>query len=369
MTKGPSRSADIPCGIIAAKLPTRVYWKGDGAGRWMIKYKDEAVDKWKAKRFCGPDATLSEIWQAYEALNAPAAATFASISRDFQQTPIWRRLAISTQRDYLDCHNSICTRKTSTGMLGEVELTKWTIGLVRKYRDARGEESASRANKELAYIKRIFSWAYEYEKIKANPTIGIKKLTVKARQHYAEDEDYQFMLKIAVASPYWYAPVCMEIAYLCRMRLSEVLDMTDANELPTGLLIKRRKGSRDNITAWNDRLKTAWQTAVTTRNKILSERKQPHPIRPEDRFVFISERTGDRIQVSSLKTAIGRITTTAQGEADRLGIQWTRFTFHDLKRKGVSDTTGNKLDASGHRTASMLNIYDVRLKTVEPSGE
>jgi len=32
------------------------------------------------------------------------------------------------------------------------------------------------------------------------------------RQHYAEDEDYQFMLKIAAASPYWYAPPCMEIA-------------------------------------------------------------------------------------------------------------------------------------------------------------
>jgi hypothetical protein len=118
---------------------------------------------------------------------------------------------------------------------------------------------------------------------KSKPTTGVKKLFVKARQHYAEDEDYQFMLKIATASPYWYAPLCMEIAYLCRMRLSEVLDMTDANELPTGLLIKRRKGSRDNITAWNDRLKAAWQTALTTRNQIVSKRKQPHPFRPNRR--------------------------------------------------------------------------------------
>jgi len=38
----------------------------------------------------------------------------------------------------------------------------------------------ARANKELAYIKRIFSWAYEYEKIKTNPTLGVKKLTIKA---------------------------------------------------------------------------------------------------------------------------------------------------------------------------------------------
>ncbi|MCQ8104313.1 hypothetical protein NP590_09360, partial [Methylomonas sp. SURF-2] len=53
--------------------------------------------------------------------------------------------------------------------------------------------------------------------------------------------------QVAKASNYWYAWPAMEIAYLCRMRLSEVLDLTDANELPEGLLIKRRKRSRDNI--------------------------------------------------------------------------------------------------------------------------
>jgi hypothetical protein len=52
-----------------------------------------------------------------------------------------------------------------------------------------------------------------------------------------------------------------------------------------------------------------------------------------------------------------------------MGVNWIPFTFHDLKRKGVSDTTGNKLDASGHRTAAMLNVYDVKMKTVKPSNE
>jgi integrase len=312
----------------------------------------------------------TEIWQAYESQNAPLAVTFATLSRDFQTTPIWRKLAISTQKDYLDCHQHICGRKLSTsGTLGELPLAKWTIGLVRKYRDSRGESSESRANKELAYIKRVFSWGYEYEKIKTNPTLGVKKLTIKPRQHYAEDRDYEFMLQVAKESGYWYAWPAMEIAYLCRMRLSEVLDLTDANELPEGLLIKRRKGSRDNITEWNPRLRAAWDHAVTRRNKILADRKQPHPIRAEDRHVIISERTGDKIVVDSLKTAIGRITIATKQAAKERGINWIPFTFHDLKRKGVSDTTGNKQDASGHRTASMLNVYDVRMKTVKPSNE
>lgn len=67
--------------------------------------------------------------------------------------------------------------------------------------------------------------------------------------------------------------------------------------------------------------------------------------------------------------AMGRITVATKLAAEERGINWVPFTFHDLKRKGVSDTTGNKLDASGRRTASMMNVYDVKLKTVKPSNE
>ncbi|MCK9606699.1 MAG: hypothetical protein M0R33_09670 [Methylomonas sp.] len=66
---------------------------------------------------------------------------------------------------------------------------------------------------------------------------------------------------------------------------------------------------------------------------------------------------------------MGRITVATKKAAEDMGINWIPFTFHDLKRKGVSDTTGNKQDASGHRSAAMLNVYDVKMKTVKPSNE
>ncbi|MBD9358045.1 hypothetical protein [Methylomonas albis] len=50
------------------------------------------------------------------------------------------------------------------------------------------------------------------EKIKFNPTVGVKKLSIKPRQHYAEDRDYEFMLKIAQESNYWYLWPAVEIA-------------------------------------------------------------------------------------------------------------------------------------------------------------
>lgn len=366
--RGRKRSTDhLPKHIQREKLPTRVWFSKSGAGCWMMDYWDVAADKWRSKKIAGSGATLAEIWQAQEANQLDkTVVTFRTLSNDFQQSPDWRALSRLTQADYLDCHNQIANTKTGDTLFGDVPITGWTVGTVRKYRDFRAEVSASRANKELAYISRLCSWAYAYEKIKHNPAKGVPKLSIKPRQHYAEEADYQFLLEVARESNYWYMPLAIEIAYLCRMRLSEVLDLTDANALPEGLLIKRRKGSRDNIVAWTDQLTALWQTATQKRDAILTTRKQPAA---NSGHLFISERTGDRIKVDSLKTAKGRIDNQAKAKAAALGVTYTHFTFHDLKRKGITDTTGNKQEASGHRNAAMLNIYDVKPIIVRPAGE
>jgi len=44
----------------------------------------------------------------------------------------------------LNCHLHITTRKGNTGLLGDLPIAKWTVGLIRKYQDHRGESSASR---------------------------------------------------------------------------------------------------------------------------------------------------------------------------------------------------------------------------------
>ena len=178
------------------------------------------------------------------------------------------------------------------------------MGAVRKYRDFHAEESRSRANKELGYISRIFSWAYAYQKVKFNPAKSIPKLSIKPRQHYAEDKDYELLLQVAKESGYWYMPIAMEIAYLCRMRLSEVLDLTETNALPDGLLINRREGSQSNIVAWTENLSALWQSAISKRNEILMDRHQPLA---DNRPIFISEQTGDILQRGALKTAKKRI--------------------------------------------------------------
>lgn len=332
----------------------------------MLSYYD--AGKRKHKRLCGPKATLAEIWQATEAQKERVITTFTSLSLKFQVSPDWRGLGHLTQRDYLQCHQSISTRKTSTALLlGDVPIKNWTPGTVRKYRDARAEESKSAAKKDMAYMTRVFNWAREYELITTNPATGIKKPTVPPRQHYATDRDYYFLLEIAKNSNYEYMEYAMELAYLCRMRLSEVLDLTDANETAEGLVIIRRKGSKTNIVEWEPRLLENWQAVKNRRNKILETRRQPHPIRADMRYLFISDRTGNKLVESSLKTAMSRLKAEAREKAKKLNLEFTDFCFHDLKKKGVTDTKGDKMKISGHRTRAMADLYDLSIDIVKPT--
>jgi len=366
--KNPGRkrsSKNIPAHINAEKLPDRVWFNSSGTGKWMLNYYDEFHQR-KTKRICGPEAKLAEIWQAVEAQQVKTIATFSTLSLEFQQTHTWHKLSPLTQKDYLYCRQAIITRDTSTGKLGDVPLIKWTVGLIRKYRDKRAEHSESRANKELSYIKRLFSWALEYEKISVNPALAVKKLSIPPRQHYAEDRDYYYMLNIAKQSGYYYLYFAMEIAYLCLARSCEVLSLNDSHELESGLLIKRRKGSKTNIIEWQPRLRAIWDDLKQKRSTILQDRKQPSPIRAENRFVFISERTGDKIDESTFQTAWQRVMKQAEKQAKKDGVEFQRFTFHDIKRKACTDYGGNKMAASGHRSASMMKIYDVSIPLVKP---
>lgn len=362
------KTKKTPDHINLEKLPDRVWFNATGCGRWMLTYYDEYGKK-HAKRICGPSATLPEIWQAAEAQKEKTITTFKTLSDEFKTTHAWHKLSILTQKDYEGAIKVIINRPTTGGKLGDLSINQWTVGLIRKYRDKRAEESESRANKELSYIKRLFAWAYEYEKVPSNPANGVKKLTIAPRQHYAEDKDYYFLLAVAKESNFWYASYAMELAYLCKMRLAEVLDLTDANELENGLKIIRRKGSKTTIVEWQPRLTQLWKELKIHRNEILAKRKQPHPINANRRFLFISDRTGNPIIKSSLKTAMDRINKQASAKAARLGIEYTHFTFHDLKKKGVTDTEGDKMQASGHKTQAMVNLYDLSVAVVKPTKD
>ena len=71
---------------------------------------------------------------------------------------------------------------------------------------------------------------------------------------------------------------------------------------------------------------------------------------------------GGQLQKSSLDSTWQRFITRAIKEG--VITEEQRFALHDLKRRGITDTPGDrkqKQDASGHRDEAMLDIYDFSL--------
>jgi len=171
--------------------------------------------------------------------------------------------------------------------------------------------------------------------------------------------------KGAVASYLW---MLMDTAYLCRLRGVEAVTLTDIQVTGEGLATNRVKGSRDNTVRWNPRLRIAVDAAQARRDSIWVKKKMPPPKSADKRPLFVAAH-GGFLQKSSLDSAFQRL--IEQAVAAEIITLEDRFGLHDLKRRGVTDTPGNRADkkeASGHRSDSMMNVYDLSTPIVEPSA-
>ena len=161
--------------------------------------------------------------------------------------------------------------------------------------------------------------------------------------------------------------IVMELGYLCRLRGIETLTLTEAAATADGLVTNRRKGSRDSLVLWDERLRAAWDAALSQRAAIVQARRLPVAMRPEDRRVFLAE-GGEPLTKHGLDSAWQRLIRRAI--ADGVITADERFSLHDLKRKGGTDAAGNKSerqDALGVSDA-MMKVYDKSKPRVKPSG-
>ena len=77
---------------------------------------------------------------------------------------------------------------------------------------------------------------------------------------------------------------------------------------------------------------------------------------------IVNDGKGSVIRASRFHTAWQRLMI----KAIEKGI--SRFTFQDLKAKGVSDFEGDKKKASRHKSESMVAVYDRKLTEIESTS-
>lgn len=157
-----------------------------------------------------------------------------------------------------------------------------------------------------------------------------------------------------------------ELTYLCHLRGIETNTLVVSQGEDLGLRTDRRKGGRNNVVAWIPRLRAAWDAALEHRAPVLKRRNQPEQIRPELRFLFLSE-DGGPLSKSGLDSAWQRLIKRAI--EDEIIDEADRFSLHYLKRKGGTDTAGNVADKQTALgvTEGMMKVYDLSVPLVKPS--
>ncbi|MEA9393152.1 tyrosine-type recombinase/integrase [Acerihabitans sp. TG2] len=322
-------------------MPPRTY-----RGRSAYEFKPIAGG---AIRLCGFDATAAQVWTAYENLinNRKDESIFEGLVGKFFNSTDFFELAVETQRDY---------RKYSQKVLavfGQMSPDAIKPEHIRKYMDRRGLKSRTQANREKAFISRVFRWGYERGLVKMNPSKGVKQFKESARTRYITHQEYDALYSIAPPI----VQIAMELAYLCCARQADILEMKKSQLIEEGILIQQSKTGVAQIKGWSDRL----HAAINNAGKL--------PLNAGMSSIFVLHQTGgSRYTRDGFNSRWLKTKHEAKARFPDLDFD---FTFHDLKAKGISDLKGNiydKQSISGHKNASQTARYDRKIPIVPVVG-
>lgn len=397
MARGRKRqyNPNIPKHIDQDKIPAGMFWDNSGAGRWRM-FEDGPDGRRRAPSIAGRDARLSDLHTiAEQRAGVAARGTVQFVHNSFMESTEWAELSGDSHRDYRIHGALACEYPTRTGApFGTLMVDRLSIPVIQRLVEsiAKGRPESrpgagdavkgrpSSANHVLRYLRRLFAWGMQHGLCTTNPADGVRAAKERKQNTMPPREAFARLLKYArergalplrsrgSCAPYL-APL-MELAFMCRMRRGEVVRLTEGDATADGIDVRRLKGSLDNVVRWTPALRAAWALALDARARTLATKRnkdRPVPIRKEDRALFV-QADGSPLDTDAVDKAIQKLRRSAQ--QDGIIPKGMRFSLHGLKHRGITDTAGNRADkqqASGHKSASMMNTYDHEKPIVNPA--
>lgn len=340
-----------------ARLPPYVYIKKN-----CYYYHWEHLGKGKMgkkTRLCSLDAPISEVWQAYEALEQKENNTVRWLLDTYNASEANQNNAISVQRQHEMYRNALTEAVgKSGGRFGDILLSSVNRFMIRTYLDK--AEKKVGANRRIQYMKAAWNWARQrYVQVpQENPCEGVDLNEEKPRDRYVEDWEYNLVQDIIIRttrSPY--LAVMMEFAYLCRLRNSEVRNLKNTDIRNGSIRITRTKGSLGELTRISPRL----QAAIDAANTIY-----PNAPTPNTGAYLLHDAKGLKVQKNRFDSAWQRVMEKAVNEGLEVDGQHLQlkepFTFHDLKAKGTTDHTEQW---AGHKSEKARLVYIRKLREID----
>ena len=367
----------IPSHIDQNKIPHGLQYKPKKKA-WRYFYEDSLGNS--SSRTIGKEqSTLKQLQLRIEMLAIEKPNTFNWLVNEYLKDARFLDLKPATQKNYLACYKLIQKQSVKQKSVATILLNHFSSGLCQQLNTQIARKNGpSMANHCHSFLSLVFTYGKNYDYLKVNPATGVYKAKCRPVQQWVNDDVYNRVLSYAKqrgsitpktkgSSPS-YIWVMMEISYLCRLRGVETRTLTQDKMLENGLQCERRKGSKANITIYNDRLLFALNSSIDRRDQIWKKQNHVIPKRDVDKLIIVNS-GGEAISSDAFHSGWQKFIAFAIN--DKIITNDERFSLHDLKRKGISDTAGtgsDKKDASGHRSDSMMQIYDKSMPVVHPAS-
>jgi hypothetical protein len=384
----------IPRHIDQSALPAGIYWSNRGTGHWYVV---EIGDKGRptTRHIAGPNTPLSELHRIVEMRAGVDTTSLRWLCTQYEESPNFKKKAPSTQDSYKKSRQVVLSFPTKTGgTVGDLPARVLNRAFVQRLvdkiaaghrHDAAGQliPTPTKAVHALSYLSVVLRWGANRGHVDSNVAEGVEAPEQVRRNNMPKNAAFEAIIQYARTNahdgrggvrgrpgtcPSYLWPVAV-LAYRCRLRGIEVITLTDANALQEGVRSNRRKGSRDNVTAWTTEMREAWAALLARRNKIWKARSFPIPMDPARRPLVVTT-TGDPLSKSGFDSAWQRMISGALRDGAITSDQ--RFSLHGLKHKGITDTDGTRADkqeASGHRAERLMDTYDHSVPVVLAAGE
>lgn len=294
----------------------------------------------------GPaDMSVPEIWHAYHRETKQDHDTLRWLLNEYHQSPKFRSLKPKTQTAYEDYKAALLEYPMASGKeFGTAPLDKIKRTALQKLIDK--HHAATLVNRWMQYLKSVWNWGLNrYDHVPPNPCIGLELRNTPPRDRYVTPEEYAKIHALATGWVHW----AMELAYLCRARRVEIVNLRINDIQEEGLRLVRAKGSEGEITKWTPRLYRAVKGALD---------HSYGDVAPIGNARILLNNFGSPITDSAWNSALGRL----RPKMRELGME--PFTLHDLKASGYSDQV---VQDAGHRSERMHSIYSRKLRVVVPA--
>ncbi len=281
----------------------------------------------------------------------------------YEDSRAYKELASSSQkrnknlRKILDHHITINGKNDTLENLHIKKVTKPLFQMLaeKRLKDyiKAGRKGVVQVNREITFISSTFNWATNYIAnlgISQNPLKGFKKLKENENERYVTDKEYSIQFNEAAHISDYLQPI-FELTYLLATRGIETLDIRLSDCSDEGIRTHRRKGSKDNIIAWSDRLNKAYKLAL--------ERHRNFKTLPIDPYLIMGF-SGGKLTKSTLDDAMQRL----KKNMEKKGLGDVYWSLHKLKSKGVSDSDNKNI--AGHKTEQMRQKYDTKIQVFQP---